>query len=331
MTPPTANPSQAVSPSHHGEKLSEACGAEAENDGSLSALTTATAFEEVKGEGWIFFWLFVLFFYWEDWRGRISNSCWIFLLLFGGRCCNFNELLVIFIPVLFGELISQFDTQHFSFKSWLPIDPILNPHLFFSDVSLRAFFQAGSPGNAQSYGCCIAGMPRSDSPEWFWDTSMAIGRSAGKLEDFFFLLYKFSYIPTELFRNLGTCSETKKKHTQKCILFFPDLGRKHTKKKRNSSIIHWFRRYYHWDRFFMIFLVDIFAKITTIIPTIWEFPCLWTPSFFVGFYRICCVDWWKACSFFPWWTDLWSSSDGSATCTVHGYLCCQCLESCGLW
>jgi len=51
MTPPTANPSQAVSPSHHGEKLSEACGAEAENDGSLSALTTATAFEEVKGEG----------------------------------------------------------------------------------------------------------------------------------------------------------------------------------------------------------------------------------------------------------------------------------------
>ena len=43
MTPPLI---QAVSPSH-GEKLSPQCGAEAENDGSLSALTTATAFEEV--------------------------------------------------------------------------------------------------------------------------------------------------------------------------------------------------------------------------------------------------------------------------------------------
>ena len=36
--------------------------------------------------------------------------------------------------------------------------------------------EAGSPGNAQTFGCCIAGMPRSDSPEWFWDTSMAIGQ-----------------------------------------------------------------------------------------------------------------------------------------------------------
>ena len=253
MTPPTANPSQAVSPSHHGEKLSEACGAEAENDGSLSALTTATAFEEVKGEGWIFFWLFVLFFYWEDWRGRISNSCWIFLLLFGGRCCNFNELLVIFIPVLFGELISQFDTQHFSFKSWLPIDPILNPHLFFSDVSLRAFFQAGSPGNAQSYGCCIAGMPRSDSPEWFWDTSMAIGRSAGKLEDFFFCYTNFLISLPNFFGIWEHVPKPKKNTHTKMHFVFSGFGEETYKKKRNSSIIHWFRRYYHWDRFFMIF------------------------------------------------------------------------------
>ena len=235
MTPPTANSSQAVSPSHHGEKLSEACGAEAENDGSLSALTTATAFEEVKGEGWIFFWLFVLFFYWEDWRGRISNSCWIFLLLFGGRCCNFNELLVIFIPVLFGELISQFDTQHFSFKSWLPIDPILNPHLFFSDVSLRAFFQAGSPGNAQSYGCCIAGMPRSDSPEWFWDTSMAIGRSAGKLEDFFFCYTNFLISLPNFFGIWEHVPKPKKTHT-KMHFVFSGFGEETYKKK--TKFIH---------------------------------------------------------------------------------------------
>lgn len=45
-------------------------------------------------------------------------------------------------------------------------------------TTATAFEEAGSPGNAQAFGCCIAGMPRSDSPEWFWDTSMAIGSAA---------------------------------------------------------------------------------------------------------------------------------------------------------
>lgn len=268
MTPPTANPSQAVSPSHHGEKLSEACGAEAENDGSLSALTTATAFEEVKGEGWISFWLFVWFFYWEDWRGRISTSCWIFLnfYLWGDvviSTSSWSSLSPFYLGKWFLNLtVNTFFFLKLASNNW----PYLEPP-FFSVVSLTpGFFQAGSPGNAQSYGCCIAGMPRSDSPEWFWDTSMAIGRSAE--DEFFFFCDKFPWIPTAFFSEFGNMFRNQKKtHTKKeCIFFFRIWG---GKIKHTTKFIHhlWFRRYYHWDGFF---LVDIFAKITTIIPTIWD-------------------------------------------------------------
>ncbi len=139
--------------------------------------------------------------------------------------------------------------------------------------------------------------------------------------------------PKRFFPNLGECSETKKANIHMAPFFLLEF---------------WFWGGHFWNHhpspiiseilplgFFVV--VDIFAKIlTTIIRTV---GTLFMPSTItlnprvflldiLFFLRICCVDWWEACSIFPRWTDLWSSSDGSATCTVNGYLCCQCLESC---
>lgn len=109
-------------------------------------------------------------------------------------------------------------------------------------------------------------MPRSDSPEWFWDTSMAIGRSAE--DEFFFFATNFLESLPHFFRNLGTCSETKKKHTQKKnAFFFSGFGEEKLNTPRNSSITFDFGDTTIGMDFF---LVDIFAKITTIIPTIWD-------------------------------------------------------------
>ena len=185
-----------------------------------------------RAEGWIFLVVCgVFFFNWEDWRGRISKSCWIFLLLFVGRCCNFHEFLVIFIPVLCGELISQFDTQHFSFKKLASNNwPYLEPHFFFSDVSNPGFFAGWL-----SWQCSKLWLLYS------WNATLGFSRVVlgyfhgdwslirRKLEEFFFATnFLIAY---RICRNLGNIFRNqKKKHTNKHAFLFSDVGEETLKK-----------------------------------------------------------------------------------------------------
>ena len=206
--------------------------------------------EGPKGE---FFWLFVVCFFLI---GRIEGVEFqkvvgFFYFYLRGDVVISTSSWSSLSPFYVGNWFPNLTLNTFLLKNWLPIiDPTLNP-IFFQMSQTRAFLQAGSPGNAQSYGCCIAGMPRSDSPEWFWDTSMAIGRWFAESWKSFFFATNF-LIAYRICRNLGTSSETKKKtHKQTCISFF-GCGGGNIKKTRNSSIIHWFRRYYHWDGCFLL-------------------------------------------------------------------------------